>query len=147
PPDTGREVALDATMSDRIIRLAVTAGDTTRSETAALSPARGWTLFAPFGLGLGPRVPLLTSLVLLGLTLPLGYWAARAPWLPGGLMLGTALVAGLGGIPAVTGFPPVALSEWAGAVGGAAAGWALSRAAAYLQPRCGSPSTAEFSSS
>jgi hypothetical protein len=148
PGDTGREVTVHAEAANRVVRLAAERAPVRREVTVALSPAMGWTLIAPFGLGLGPRVPLLTALGLLGLTLPLGYWAGRhrRPG-PAVLVLAATLAIGLGGIAAVGGFPPVAWSEWLGAGAGAAAGWALVRGAAYLQTRCGSPSIAESSSS
>ena len=148
PRDSGREVTVQAEAADGVVRLAAGSGPERREVTVPLSPAMGWTLIAPFGLGLGPRVPLLTAVLLFGLTLPLGYWGGRhrRPGPAASLLLAT-LVVGLGGIAALGGFPPVAWSEWLGAGAGAAAGWALVRVAAYLQARCGSPSTAESFSS
>ena len=57
------------------------------------------------------------------------------------------VVVGLGVVPAVGGHAPVHWSEWLAAALSAAAGWALLRPAAYLQRRCGSPSTSVSSSS
>ena len=97
-----------------------------------------------------PGTPLrIAAAIWLGvLLLPAGYWAGFAAR-PAGVVgaVGALVFAGLGLVPALAGFDPVHWSEWVGAVGGVAAGWALSRIAAYLQSRCGSPSTSAYSSS
>jgi hypothetical protein len=82
------------------------------------------------------------------LLLPAGYWARRAGRPAGAIgAVGGAVIAGLGLLPALTGFQPVHWTEWGGAAGGAALGWALAPIATYLQSRCGSPSTSAYSSS
>jgi hypothetical protein len=91
---------------------------------------------------------LLSAIWLGGLLFPVGYWAgfaARPAW--GLAVAAGALVAGMALLPAATGYPPAPGSEWLGGSLGAALGWALSRLAAYLQSRCGSPSTSAYSSS
>jgi hypothetical protein len=148
PADSGRTVTLHATQLERRLRISSHYDGVTRTAALTLSPATAWTLLAPFELGVGPAVPLVTALVVLALALPLGYWAGRTAR-PGGAAaaIGVALGLGLGVVPALEAFPPVHWSEWIGALAGVAAGWALSPAAAYLQRRCGSPSTAESFSS
>ena len=96
----------------------------------------------------GARLQVVTALWLGALLLPAGYWAGfatRAAGTIGGLA--AVVLAGLGLIPALAGVDPVHWSEWAGAGAGVAVGWALSQIAAYLQSRCGSPSTSAYSSS
>jgi hypothetical protein len=96
----------------------------------------------------GPEFRMLTALWLGALILPAGYWAGftRRPVLGLGAVAAT-LAAGLGVVPFLTGYPPPHWSEWLGGFLGAALGWALHRFAAYLQSRCGSPSTGAYSSS
>jgi len=138
-------VVLRAGSRDRGFWLVSAHGGEVRRSALALSPAHGWALVAPFGLGLGPGTRIVTGLLLFGLALPLGYWSRAAG--RGAAVVGVTLVLGLLAIPAAAGFDPVHWSEWLGAVAGGGAGWALQRGAAYLQPRCGSPSTSESSSS
>ncbi len=148
PADPGVPVGVRAGSDRQGIWVATSVAGRTRKMAVTLSPARGWVLVAPFGLALGPGVRLITGLVVLGLWLPLGYWAAatrRVSW--SGAVLGGALLLGLGAIPALGGFAPVHWSEWLAAGAGAGCGWALHRAAAYLALRCGSPSTDASSSS
>jgi hypothetical protein len=94
-----------------------------RAITLTLSPAHGWALLAPYGLGLGHGTRLITSALLFALVLPLGYWAGAAR---GGsraaAALGTTLILGLAA-SRLQGAPPVQWSEWL-AVTTAAAGWA-----------------------
>lgn len=123
-----------------------------RSAEITLSPSLGWTSLLWYRYRPGPRLRALTAIWLAVLILPAGYWVRfvrRPAWGLGGIV--AALVAGLGLLPALTGFPPAHWSEWLGAsLGaalGAALGWALQRLAAYLPSRCGSPSTSAYSSS
>ncbi|MGH7525650.1 MAG: hypothetical protein ACREMX_02995, partial [Gemmatimonadales bacterium] len=148
PGEPGVAVRLEAGQRGRRLWLASSYGRTKKSMSLDLSPAHAWSLVMPFGVALGPEARLLTGLWIGGLILPLGYWAGRAgrPLL-GWATIGATLAAGLGFLPAMTGYVPVHWSEWlAGALGGAA-GWALQHSARYLQTRCGSPSNgASFSS-
>ena len=120
-----------------------------RAVEVTLSPAHGWAMIAPFSFPLGPAGRFATGLWIALWTIPLGYWGAlanRPSWAVGLLAL-TILAAGLGAVPALGGHAPVHWSEWLTAALSAAAGWALLRPAAYLQLRCGSPSTNVSSSS
>jgi hypothetical protein len=113
-----------------------------------LSPAHGWAMIAPFNFPMGPALHLVTTLWIALWTIPLGYWGTRSgrpAWAIG--WVGAALIVGLGLVPALGGHAPVRWSEWLAAALSTAAGWALRRPAAYLQVRCGSPSTSESSSS
>jgi hypothetical protein len=119
-----------------------------RAAELLLSPAHGWALVAPFGFSLGPLVRLVTAACIAAVIVPLGYWGAAAGRPAWGLtVLGLAIAAGLGAVPALGGYAPVHWSEWLAAVLAAAGGWALGRPAAYLEPRCGPPSTSVSSSS
>lgn len=149
PPQPGNIVSVAARAARGRVTLSSESDDVRRSTMVPLSPGLGWTLVFPFDYAPGPEGRLLTVLWLGGLVLPLGFWWPRAG-------LGTAAAAGamatfigigLGIIPLVAGFPVVHWSEWAAAAAGGAAGWALARRAAYLQVRCGSPSTSVSSSS
>jgi VanZ family protein len=148
PSSAGEQVRVAAREASRRLQLTSSYGGIVRTSEAQLSPAQGWVLAAVFGMALGPRGQLFTALYLIAWLLPLGYWAARSGWTRGvvGVVTGT-LVLGLGLIPFWTGYPPVPWSEWAGALTGMLAGWALYQPAAYLETRCASPSIGEFSSS
>jgi hypothetical protein len=148
PQSPGVPVRLQAVEDRRQIRLTSAYGGVERSITLGISPAYGWMMLDPLGLGVGTGVRWITAVGLALLLLPLGYWAAwtRRP-MPAFGALGAALVAALGLLPAATGFPPVHWSEWAGGLLGIAAGWALRWPAAYLERRCGSPSVSESFSS
>jgi hypothetical protein len=148
-PDTaGVPIQMTAREAGHRLQLASAYGGMVRTSEAQLSPTQGWVLVAVFGLALGPYGRLVTALYLLAWLLPLGYWARRSggPASAIGVVAGT-LVLGLGIIPAWAGYPPVHWSEWAAALAGVTAGWALYRPAAYLETRCASPSISEFSSS
>jgi hypothetical protein len=103
-------------------------------------------LISPFQMGTGQGVRWFTAFLLTLSVLPLSYWGARATvrsrWL-----LVPGIAAGLTLPSAVAGLPPVHWSEWAAAVLGAGAGWALQRGAAYLERRCAFHSVSDFSSS
>ncbi|HEX6107198.1 MAG TPA: VanZ family protein [Gemmatimonadales bacterium] len=148
PADTGVPVALEAGTRELSLWITASHSGTTRAVRVALSPAQGWTLVAPFNLGLGPRGRWITALLLSGALLPLGYWAAASRRGPAALAtLAAVPLVALLAVPAAGGYQPVHWSEWLAAGSGAAAGWALFRGAAYLQARCGSPSIAESFSS
>jgi hypothetical protein len=148
PRDSGVPVELRAGQDGTRLWLSSSRPGAVGRVSATLSPGRGWTLVAPYFLPPGPRERVVTGMFLAALMLPLGYWARltgrRAVALAG--IAGT-LAAGLVLVPELGGYQATAWWEWAGAAGGAAAGWVLARAAAYLQPRCASPSAGEFSSS
>jgi hypothetical protein len=113
-----------------------------------LSPAHGWGLVAPFSVAFGASVRWITAAGLAILVLPLGYWAAATGRRAASMgVVAIALAVGLGATPALGGYAPVHWSEWLAAASAAAAGWALHRFAAYLERRCGSPSTSVSSSS
>lgn len=144
----GVPVRLTASEAGGRVRLTSAYGGAQRSVELAISPAYGWILVAPFELAGGTGVRWVTGVWVAALLLPIGYWARwttrPALVLP---VLVAALVAGLAGLPALAGFPPVHSAEWLAATLGAAAGWAMQGPAAYLQGRCASPSASEFSSS
>ena len=148
PAEPGVPVRLRVVEEGRRVRLTSSYGGTERSVELGLSPAYGWSMLVPVELASGTAVRWVTALGLLGVFLPLGYWARRTGRPVA--VLGApaaALAAGLGVLPAVAGSPPVHWSEWAAGLLGIAAGWALRPPAAYLQRRCASPSDSEFSSS
>lgn len=148
PPDSGVAVAVDAGRQGHRLWLATSYSGRSQTVSLLLSPAHGWGLIAPFGFAAGRTVRFVTGLCIAMLILPLGFWAAasdKAQW--AGLVLALAVTAGLGLIPVLGGYPAVHWSEWLAAGAAAGGGWALRRHAAYLQLRCGSPSTGAFSSS
>ena len=113
----------------------------------ALSPSFGWSLLLPWGLQEGGRLRVVTGLWIAGLLLPAAFWAgflARPLQGLGGLAI--AVAGGLALLPWLTGYAPVHWSEWLAAGLAIGLGWALHRLAAYLQSRCGSPSTSAYSS-
>ncbi len=130
------------------IRLASSYAGQSRAVELRLSPSHGWALIAPFGFGLGAAVRLVTAACIAAVMLPLGYWggsAGRPRWAL--LLLMAAVAGGLGLVPALGGYGLVHWSEWVAALAAAAVGWAVRRPAAYLQPRCASPSISVSSSS
>ncbi len=148
PADSGVAVTVDGGRQGPRLWLGTSYSGERRAVLLLLSPAHGWGLIAPFNFALGPGVRLVTGLCIALLVLPLGYWAAasdKPQW--AGLVLALAVTAGLGLIPVLGGYPAVHWSEWLAAGAAAGGGWALRRPAAYLQLRCGSPSTGAFSSS
>jgi VanZ like family len=141
-------VTLTAEADGHHLRLSAAHDGVRRVAELTLSPAYGWTLL--FAIPMAPGAPLrIVAAIWLGaLLLPAGYWAGLAARPAGAVSgLGAVVIAGLGLVPALAGFDPAHWSEWVGAGGGVAAGWALSRIATYLQSRCGSPSTSAYSSS
>jgi hypothetical protein len=145
PAEAGIPVTLRATERGRVLTLSSTYGGRTRTVAMGITPAYGWILLSPFQFGGAERW--LSALCLAVLYLPAGYWAASTGR-PGGAA--AALVAGIGvtllGLSPLAGLAPAPWSEWLGAVAGAALGWAVRRAAAYLETPCVSPSISEFSS-
>jgi VanZ like family len=148
PDVAGRPVTLRAGERGHRIWLESTHDGATRSLSLALSPAHGWALITPYSVGLGRSARVITAALLFLLVLPLGYWAGHtAAGLRAAGALGAVIVASLGVVPWLQDYPPVHWTEWLAALTAAAAGWAARSAAAYLQHRCGSPSTSESSSS
>jgi hypothetical protein len=93
-----------------------------------VSASWGWSLVLPFVYGFGPGARWPTMLWLGGLWFLIGYWAAMASErgaLAWWAFIGVTLLAGLAGIPSITGLERGALSEWIGALLGAAIGWVL----------------------
>ncbi len=146
PVEPGMPVVLRATERGRHVVLSSTYGGRTHTIAIRITPAFGWFLISPF-LFSGGEVRWMTAACLAFLYLPAGYWAAAAGR-PARAALGLAagLALALGALPAVAALSAAPWSEWLGAVAGAALGWALRLAAAYLQTRCVSPSASEFSS-
>ena len=146
PARPGGPVELAAETEGHRLRLSAVHDGNRRSVELALSPSFGWTLIFGVPIGPGVHLRLLAGLWLGALVLPAAYWAgfgARPAAAFGAL--GAVVVAGLGLVPALAGFDPVHPSEWIGAAAGVTLGWALSQIAAYLQSRCGSPSTSAYS--
>jgi hypothetical protein len=147
PADSGVPVTVEATSVGRRVYLAATHGGERREVSLALSPSHGWTAVMIPGILPSNRLRETTAVWLALLILPAAYWAWFAGR-PAGVAaaLAAAVTVGLGVLPALTGYAPVHWSEWAGAGLGVAVGWALHSLAAYLQSRCGSPSTSAYSS-
>ncbi len=148
PPTPGVPVRLEAGQDGRRLWISSSYSGRRRSAEVTLSPSFGWTSLVWWRLRPGPKLRILTAVWLGCLLFPAGYWAGSIGRpLVGFGGLSAALVAGLAGVPLLTGYPPAHWSEWAGGALGAAFGWALHRFAAYLQSRCGSPSIGAYSSS
>jgi hypothetical protein len=146
PTRSGVPLDLAAEIERQTVRL-TSSYDGGRSRSLGLSPSFGWSLVLPFDYTFGPEVHLLTGLWLAGFMLPLGFWWGRAelPVSSAIARMTGVVVFGLGGLPLLTGYPPVHWSEWAASAMGVALGWARSRRAAYLPNRCDSPSIGAFS--
>jgi VanZ like family len=147
PPAPGIPGRLEGGMRDRRLWIASEYLGERRMAQVALSPSHGWSAIAGWGIRPDARFRAATALWIGLLILPAAYWASfvRAPaWALGRIV--PTLAAGLGGLPMLTGYPPVHWSEWMGGCFGVMLGWALCRFAAYLQSRCGSPSTSAYSS-
>jgi VanZ like family len=146
PPRPGAPVELAAGTTGRRLRLSAAHGGGRRAVELTLSPGHGWMLFFDMPLWPGTTLRIVAALWLGGLMLPAAYWAGLAARPVEAIgVLGVVVVGGLWLVPALAGFDPVHWSEWLGAGGGLAAGWALSRIGKYLQSRCGSPSTSAYS--
>ena len=148
PPTEGLPVELHAGIHDRRMWMSSSHSGNRRRVELALSPSHGWSAILPWGIQMGRPLRLVTALWIGGLILPAAYWAGfiRNPvWGAGGVA--AALAAGVGLLPPLTGYPPAHWSEWLAGFLGVALGWALHWFAAYLQSRCGSPSTSAYSSS
>ena len=148
PPREGIPVELHAGILHRRMWISSSRSGNRGRVDLALSPSHGWSAILPWGIQMGWPLRLATAFWIGGLILPAAYWAGFI----GNPVLGSAGVAavlagGLGVLPSLTGYAPAHWSEWAAGVLGAALGWALHRFAAYLQSRCGSPSTNAYSSS
>ena len=145
PAKAGVPVALRATERGRHLVLTSTYGGRTRTVALGITPAYGWVMISPFQFGGLERW--VTALCLAALYFPAGYWAASIGR-PGAAA--AVLVGGIGvtflGLSPIAGLAAAPLTEWLGALGGVALGWAVRRAAAYLETPCVSPSTSEFSS-
>jgi hypothetical protein len=135
--ERGRRVWLESTVEGRTRHLEMT-----------LSPTMAWGLVTPFGYTFGPEAKWITLLWVATLMAPLGLWGGStgrpATTI---LILAVVIVAGLGLIPWLSPAGSVPAQDWAAAVAGAVAGWAVRGPAAYLATRCGSPSASESSSS
>jgi hypothetical protein len=148
PPREGVPVELHAGLHDRRMWMSASHPGERRSVELALSPSYGWSAILPWGIQTGWPLRLATAFWLGGLILPAAYWAGfiGSP-VRGPAVVAAALAGGLGLLPVLTGYAPVHWSEWLGGFLGVALGWALHWFAAYLQSRCGSPSTSAYSSS
>jgi hypothetical protein len=148
PSKPGVPFELQAGQEGRRIWISSSHSGRQRSVKLTLSPSFGWSVLMWGRLQPGPEFRILTALWLGALIFPAGYWAGcirRPVWGLGGVS--ATLAGGLAVIPFLTGYPPAHWSEWLGGFLGAALGWALHWSAAYLQSRCGSPSTGAYSSS
>jgi hypothetical protein len=113
-----------------------------RELVVALSPNWTWALLLPFERPLDESAPWLTAAWLVGVLLPLGFWAGRAARiaaLPAPAVVAAGVAAGLVGIPPLLRLPAVAWQEWAGAAAGLAAGGALAWARARRARRGSTP--------
>jgi len=152
PPKAGIPLELQAGREGRRIWISSSHSGRRRSAEMTLAPSFGWSILMWWRLQPGTEFRTLTALWLGALILPAGYWSGfvrRPVWGLGGVA--ATLAGGLAVLPFLTGYPPAHWSEWLGgilgAALGAALGWALHWSAAYLQSRCGSPSTGAYSSS
>lgn len=148
PSKAGIPFELHAGQEDRRIWISSSHSGRRRSVEMTLSPSFGWSTLLWWRLESGAEFRTLTALWLGALIFPAGYWAGftrRPIWGLGGVA--ATLAGGLAVLPFLTGYPPAHWSEWLGGFLGAALGWALHWSAAYLQSRCGSPSTGAYSSS
>jgi hypothetical protein len=96
-----------------------------RSMTFRVSPALGWALLSPIPRIESPLVPAMSVVWLLGLTIPLGYWAGwwrRERQGVGAAAAVLLVTATLAFVPLALGFAPAAWWEWSGAIGGVALG-------------------------
>jgi len=134
PATAGVPVRVMAAESSRRIQLSTSHGGVERTLVLAVSPAFGWSLFAPFEVAAGEAVRWVTAAVLAAMLLPLGYWGAwvRSRWAALAL-ISTALVFALAVLPDLTGYPRVHWSEWLGGIAGLAVGRLLQLAAASLR--------------
>jgi len=143
-PTSGSSVRLTAGERDDTLWGQV-GGQTSRRAIHRLSPSQGWVLVAPFSYAYGPEAELITAGWLAVLLAPLAYWWKRAssrlvsPAALGFLLL----LAGLGLIPVLLGYPPVPWSEWLGALLGASVGCAVAQRSPYCEKKCDSPSIRE----
>lgn len=148
PTEAGTTFDLKGGRWGNRLRLEVSHAGGKHATELTLSPSHGWVLVAPFGFTLGPSARLVTAGCIAAVLLPLGYWAAAMANRRQALtILVATLAAGLAVVPWLGGYDPVHWSEWLAGIVGAAAGWALGPFAAYLEVRCGSPSTSVSSSS
>jgi hypothetical protein len=148
PSKPGVPFELQAAQEGRRIWISSSHSGRRRSAEMMLSPAFGWSSLMWWRLHASSEFRILTAVWLGALILPAGYWAGfirRPTW--GLVGVAATLAAGLVLVPVLTGFPPPHWSEWLGGALGAGLGWALHWLAAYLQSRCGSPSTGAYSSS
>jgi hypothetical protein len=148
PAQAGIPLELQAVQEGRRIWISSSYSGQRRSAEMTLNPALAWSTVMWWRLQPSGEFRALTALWLGLLIFPAGYWAGfvrRPPW--GLAVVAATLGAGLGLLPALTGYRPAEWSEWLGGLLGAVLGWALPWFAAYLQSRCGSPSTGAYSSS
>jgi hypothetical protein len=146
PADSGVPVTIRAAEHQRTVTLGVSHGGTTRSTTFGITPAYGWVMLVSLPFGVTPGW--VTAVCLALLYLPVGYWAAAAARpAKAAIIVAGAIALTLGLLGPAFGLAASPWSEWVAALTGAVAGWALRRAAAYLQTRCASPSASESSSS
>jgi hypothetical protein len=147
PAESGTAATIRATDHGGELALSSDYGGYTRTVALGITPAYGWSLISPFQFA-GGTARWMTALFLALLYFPAGYWAAsiRRPGRAAAAVasgIGLALVA----LSPLAGLSPAPWSEWLGSLAGASFGWAVRRAAAYLEERCASPSDIESSSS
>ena len=145
PP--GTRVQVTAGQVGPSLRAEWTVTGTTHRAMQLLSPSLGWSLIAPFRYALGPEAGFITLLWIAAWLLLIAYWTAYVPGRPfqrWGVLL-VLTVAGLGVLPALTGYPAAQWSEWMAALVGLACGAAGHYGAAYFEKRCDSHSINESS--
>ncbi|HET7426965.1 MAG TPA: VanZ family protein [Gemmatimonadales bacterium] len=146
PADSGVPVTIRAAEHQRTVTLGVSYGGATRTTTFGITPAYGWVMLVSLPFGVTPGW--VTAIGLALLYLPVGYWtAAAARPARTAVVVAGVIALTLGILGPAFGLAPSPWSEWVAALTGAATGWALRRAAAYLQTRCASPFASESSSS
>ena len=125
-------------------------GGRERSVELGISPAYGWIMVSPFQARHRHRVRWMTAIGLAGSCAAAGILGGARTGRPGAALPASRAVwsSPWRSSPPAGGLPPGPLVGVARPRAlGAAGGWALRRAAAYLERRCVSPSDSEFSSS
>ena len=124
PVAPGDSLAISADYLKGRYSLRVRTGERTIDRTIDATPNWAWSYFMPFeNYALGRTAPWLTALWVIGLLLPIGYWAGRTGT-PLGLVGACATVAlTLAVIPGSFDLPVLHLSEWLAALAGLLLGY------------------------
>ncbi len=122
PPDSTRLRISGRAERDALHVSAATPAGRSYSRTRDLTAGLAWTTMLPSGVPIGEWHWIVSAAWLLGLALPLGFYAVRSRSALVRFLVPGALGIGLIAVPAVAGLAATGWSEWAGAVTGAALG-------------------------